>query len=46
MSKIIEKNRNIEIAKQLKRKGVDNETIVFATGLTIEEVKKLRVKRV
>ncbi|KAF9659321.1 JAB domain-containing protein [Tenacibaculum mesophilum] len=46
MSKIIEKNRNIEIAKQLKRKGVDNETIVFATGLTIEEVEKLRVKRV
>ncbi|AZJ34401.1 JAB domain-containing protein [Tenacibaculum singaporense] len=45
MSKIIEKNRNIEIAKQLKRKGVDNETIIFATGLTIEEVKKLRVKR-
>ncbi|MCO7184265.1 JAB domain-containing protein [Tenacibaculum sp. XPcli2-G] len=45
MSKIIEKNRNIEVAKQLKRKGVDNETIVFATGLTIEEVKKLRVKR-
>ncbi|WP_440120419.1 JAB domain-containing protein [Tenacibaculum sp. Ill] len=45
MSKIIEKNRNIEIAKQLKRKGVDNETIVFATGLTIEEVEKLRVKR-
>ncbi|REH56754.1 DNA repair protein RadC [Tenacibaculum gallaicum] len=45
MSKIIEKNRNIEIAKAFKRSGLDNELIAKNTGLTIEEVKKLRVKR-
>ena len=42
----IAKHKNtIEIAKQLKRNGVDNETISLSTGLTIEEVEKLRVRK-
>ncbi|MCG7502197.1 JAB domain-containing protein [Tenacibaculum sp. Mcav3-52] len=45
MAKIIEKNRNIEIAKAFKRSGLDNELIAKNTGLTIEEVEKLRVRR-
>ena len=44
-SEIAEKNKAIKIAKALKRKGVDTSTIADATGLTEEEVKKLRVKR-
>ncbi|MHC9087433.1 JAB domain-containing protein [Tenacibaculum sp. IMCC1] len=44
-SEIAEKNKAIEIAKSLKRKGVDTDTIADSTGLTIEEVKKLRVRR-
>ncbi|REH56160.1 hypothetical protein C7448_101193 [Tenacibaculum gallaicum] len=30
----------------IKRKNTNNETIVFAPGLTIEKMEKLRVKRV
>ncbi|MFT0156063.1 JAB domain-containing protein [Tenacibaculum ascidiaceicola] len=45
MAKIIERNRNIEIAKSLKRKGIDTSTIADSTGLTVEEVEKLRVKK-
>ncbi|MGG8496849.1 JAB domain-containing protein [Tenacibaculum sp. TC6] len=44
-SKIAEKKKVIEIAKNLKRKGVDTATIASATGLTIEEVEKLRVRK-
>ncbi|RSC93202.1 JAB domain-containing protein [Tenacibaculum singaporense] len=44
-SEIAEKNKAIEIAKSLKRKGVDTSTIADSTGLTIEEVEKLRVRR-
>lgn len=44
-SEIAEKNKAIEIAKSLKRKGVDTDTIADSTGLTIEEVEKLRVRR-
>ncbi|KAF9657922.1 DNA repair protein [Tenacibaculum mesophilum] len=44
-SEIAKRNEKIEIAKNLKRKGVDTDTIADSTGLTIEEVKKLRVRR-
>ena len=44
-AEIAEKNKAIEIAKSLKRKGVDTNTIADSTGLTIEEVEKLRVRR-
>jgi len=44
-AEIAERKKAIEIAKQLKRKGIDNETIAFSTGLTIEEVEKLKVKK-
>ncbi|OEK09039.1 DNA repair protein [Flavivirga aquatica] len=44
-SEIAEKKNTIEIAKQLKRNGVDNETIASSTGLSIEEVEKLRVRK-
>jgi len=42
---ITEKKKSIEIAKQLKRKAVDENTIAESTGLTLEEVKKLRVRK-
>lgn len=45
-AKIAEQKRTIEIAKQLKRNGVDEETIAISTGLSLEEVKKLKVKKV
>ncbi|AZJ33794.1 DNA repair protein RadC [Tenacibaculum mesophilum] len=44
-SEIAKRSEKIEIAKNLKRKGLDIITIADATGLTEEEVKKLRVKR-
>ncbi|AZJ34118.1 JAB domain-containing protein [Tenacibaculum singaporense] len=44
-AEIAEKKKAIEIAKAFKRSGLDNELIAKNTGLTIEEVKKLRVKR-
>ncbi|WP_408024721.1 JAB domain-containing protein [Tenacibaculum sediminilitoris] len=44
-AEIAKRNEKIEIAKNLKRKGVDTSTIADSTGLTIEEVEKLRVRR-
>lgn len=44
-SKIAKRNEKIEIAKNFKRKGVDTVIIAEATGLTIEEVEKLRVRK-
>ncbi|MDO5969850.1 JAB domain-containing protein [Flavivirga aquimarina] len=44
-TKIAEKNKTIEIAKQLKRNGADDEMIAASTGLSIEDVKKLRVRK-
>lgn len=44
-TEIANKKKTIEIAKELKRNGVDNETIAISTGLSIEEVEKLRVKK-
>ena len=44
-AEIAKRKNTIEIAKQLKRNGVDNETISLSTGLTIEEVEKLRVRK-
>lgn len=42
---ITQRKKSIEIAKQLKRKGIDENTIAETTGLTLEEVEKLRVKK-
>ena len=44
-AEIAKRSEKIEIAKAFKRSGLDNELIAKNTGLTIEEVKKLRVKR-
>ncbi|MFL0072781.1 JAB domain-containing protein, partial [Tenacibaculum maritimum] len=44
-TEIAKQKNTIEIAKQLKRNGVDNETISLSTGLSIEEVEKLRVRK-
>ncbi|MGQ3678544.1 JAB domain-containing protein [Tenacibaculum discolor] len=44
-TEIAKRSEKIEIAKAFKRSGLDNELIAKNTGLTIEEVKKLRVKR-
>lgn len=44
-TEIANKKKTVEIAKELKRNGVDNETISLSTGLSIEEVEKLRVKK-
>ena len=44
-AEIAKRKNTIEIAKQFKRNGVDNETISLSTGLTIEEVEKLRVRK-
>ncbi len=44
-TKIAEQKKTIEIAKQFKRNGVDIETIALSTGLSIEEVQKLRVRK-
>ncbi|MCY1634971.1 JAB domain-containing protein, partial [Marinifilum sp. D737] len=42
---IAKRNEKVEIAKQLKRNGVDEETIALSTGLSLEEVQKLRVRK-
>ncbi len=44
-TEIAEKKKAIEIAKELKRRGTMDEDISEITGLSIEEVKKLRVKK-
>lgn len=40
---VTEQKRNIEIAKELKRRGTSDIDIAGITGLSIEEVKKLKV---
>ena len=42
---IAKRHEKIEIAKALKRNGVDEAIIAEATGLSTEEVAKLRVRR-
>ena len=37
-TEIAKRNEKIEIAKQLKRNGVDERLIAGSTGLTMEEV--------
>ena len=44
-TEIAKKKNTIEIAKELKRIDVSDEKIILATGLTLEEVKKLKVKK-
>ena len=44
-TKMAKRNEKIEIAKQLKRKGIDENTIAESTGLTLEEVEKLKVRK-
>jgi DNA repair protein RadC len=44
-SAIAEQRKTIEIAKQLKRGGIDNENIARFTGLPLEEVEQLRVRK-
>ncbi|KAB1160497.1 DNA repair protein [Tenacibaculum aiptasiae] len=44
-TEIAKRKEKIEIAKQLKRKGIDEKTISESTGLSIEEVEKLRVRK-
>jgi len=39
------RERNVEIAKELKRRDMPLEAIAEITGLTIEEIKALRVRR-
>ena len=43
---ITKQKRNIEIAKQLKRKGIVSETIAEATGLSLCEVEGLKVRKI
>jgi DNA repair protein RadC len=45
ITEIAKKNNTIEIAKALKRQGVANDIIVLSTGLSLEEVEGLRVRR-
>ena len=42
---ITQRKNSIEIAKQLKRKGIDENTIAESTGLSLEEVEKLKVRK-
>ena len=44
-TEIANKNKTIEIAKTMKREGENIEKIALFTGLSIEEVKKLRVRK-
>lgn len=44
-AKIAEQKKVIEIAKNLKRNGVDEQTIADSTGLTIPEIQKLKVRK-
>ena len=44
-TKIAERKKTIEIAKAMKRRGIDDEIIAEDTGLPLEEVKKLRVRK-
>ncbi|WP_028889521.1 JAB domain-containing protein [Tenacibaculum ovolyticum] len=40
---IANNKKTVEIAKELKRNGVDNETIALSTGLSLMEIEKLKV---
>ncbi|WP_064966847.1 JAB domain-containing protein [Tenacibaculum ovolyticum] len=40
---IASNKKTVEIAKELKRNGVDNETIALSTGLSLMEIEKLKV---
>jgi DNA repair protein RadC len=42
---LAQRKEKLEIARQLKANGVDVETIANSTGLTVEEVKKLRKRK-
>jgi len=42
---ITTRKNTVEIAKKMKRNGADDKMIVLSTGLTLEEVKKLRVRK-
>ena len=44
-TEIAEQKKAIEIAKAFKRSGLDDEIIATNTGLSLEEVQKLRVKK-
>ncbi|MDD7886127.1 JAB domain-containing protein [Flavivirga sp. 57AJ16] len=44
-TEIAKRNEKIEIAKTMKRNGIDKHTISESTGLSLEEVEKLRVRR-
>lgn len=44
-TEIAKRKEKIEIAKSFKRSGIDNKTIAENTGLSIEEVEKLRVRK-
>ena len=42
---IAKQKQTVEIAKELKRNNVDNETIAKSTGLSLEEVQDLKVRK-
>jgi DNA repair protein RadC len=44
-AEIAKQKEKIEIAKQLKRKEIAEDIIASATGLSLEEVQKLRIKK-
>lgn len=44
-TEIAKRVEKIEIAKEMKRRNTPNEDIVAITGLTLEEVEKLRVRK-
>jgi len=44
-TEIAEKKKAVEIARAFKKSGIDNEIIAQNTGLSLEEVQKLRVSK-
>jgi DNA repair protein RadC len=44
-TEIAEQNKAVEIAKAFKRSGIDDQIIADNTGLPLEEIQKLRVKK-
>lgn len=44
-TEIAKRKEKVEIAKQLKRNGLDDEMIAQSTGLPLEEVQKLKVRK-
>ena len=45
VTKIAERNKAIEIAKELKRRGNEVETIAEITGLSVADINQLRVRK-